>query len=202
MIPLAVVDHGAGNLVSIAQGLTRVGAQVTIARSPADLRGATGIVLPGVGATGTAMRRLAESGFVEPLRAWAGPLFGICVGMQLLFESSDEDAEPCLGLLPGRVGKLRGVERLPHIGWNDLIDRADDPLFRGIDRDATFYFVHSYAPVPRDDGVVTARCAHGEGFVAGIRAGHMLGVQFHPERSGSNGLRLLANFVQEVARAA
>ena len=201
MIPVAIVDHGAGNLVSIAQGLTRVGAQVSIVRSPADLSGAAGIVLPGVGATGTAMRRLAESGFVEPLVTWPGPLLGICVGLQLLFDGSEEDTEPCLGLLPGRVGMLRGVERLPHIGWNDLTDRADDPLFRGIDPDATFYFVHSYAPVPADDGIVTAACAHGEGFVAAIRSGHLLGVQFHPERSGSNGLRLLANFVREVAGA-
>ncbi len=204
MIPIAIVDHGAGNLVSIAQGLARAGARVTIAGSPGELTGAAGIVLPGVGATGAAMRRLRASGLVESLCAWPGPLLGICVGLQLLFEASDEDAEPGLGLVSGRVCLLQGVERLPHIGWNDLTDLVEDPLFRGIDPDATFYFVHSYAyaPVPAEPEVVTARCAHGDGFVAAIRSGNRAGVQFHPERSGSNGLQLLANFVGQVAGAA
>ncbi len=202
MTPISVVDHGAGNLVSIAQGLARAGARVTIASSPQELAGAGGVVLPGVGATGAAMRRLRASGLIEPLCNFPGPLLGICVGLQLLFDGSDEDPEPCLGLVPGRNRLLREVERLPHIGWNDLAARREDPLFRGIDPDATFYFVHSYAPDPEDPAVVTARCDHGGGFVAAVRSGRRTGVQFHPERSGSNGLRVLANFVEEVTRAA
>lgn len=194
-----MIDHGAGNLVSVAQGLVRSGAEVEIVETPAGLVGADAVVLPGVGATGAAMSRLRETGLAPAIRDWQGPLLGICVGLQLFFGRSEEDGGNCLDLIPGSVVRLVDAPRLPHIGWNDLHDRADDPLFAGLEPDATFYFVHSYAPVPEDDAVVIARSEYGRPFVAAVRDGNRVGVQFHPERSGRHGLHILSNFVRHVA---
>ena len=200
MTRLAVIDHGAGNLVSIQRALEVVGGEPRIAEGPADLRGAEAVVLPGVGATGAAMARLDEQGLVEPLQKWDGPLLGICVGMQLLFDSSDEDGGACLGVVPGSVQAISG-RPLPHMGWNDVWT-SDDPLFDGVASGSLFTFVHSFAAVPDDPSIVTATSDHGGRFVAAIRAGNYLGLQFHPERSGASGLRVLENFVGEVRRAA
>lgn len=199
MTRIAVIDHGAGNLVSIRQGLENQGATVVVADQPADLAAADGIVLPGVGATGAAMRRIREAGLVEPLTEWKGPLFGICVGLQLLFTDSEEDGGSALGLIPGRVRRLETAPRLPHIGWND-VQIGSDPLFSGISSGTTFYFVHSFAPVPDDPSVVRATTSYGAGFVAAVRSGSRVGVQFHPERSGRAGLRILGNFVDECRK--
>jgi len=197
---IAVVDHGAGNLVSIAQGLERAGADATIATDPAGLRGVNGIVLPGVGTTGAAMARLEAAGMVEPLQEWTGPLLGICVGLQLFFEHSEEDGTEALGLIAGRVQRLDAAPLLPHIGWND-VSFSPDPIFAGVPQEATFYFVHSYAVVPEDRSTVIAETSYGAPFVAAARAGSRVGVQFHPERSGAHGLRMLANFVNTCGEA-
>jgi len=194
-----VVDHGAGNLVSIAQGLSRAGADVAVVTRPNDIADAAGIVLPGVGTTGAAMERLTAAGFVSPLREWKRPLLGICVGLQLFFEHSEEDGTDALGLIAGRVGKLENAPLLPHIGWND-VTLAADPIFAGIDQGNTFYFVHSYAVVPEDPSVIIATTDYGQPFAAAARSGDRVGVQFHPERSGAAGLQLLANFVAECGR--
>lgn len=205
MSRIVVIDHGAGNLVSIAQGLRRAGATVDVVDDPAHLGDPSGIVLPGVGATGAAMRRLEEAGLVDPLRQWDGPLLGICVGLQLFFDSSDEDVNGrCLGLVPGRVRRLEDAPLLPHIGWNDVAT-IDDPLFDGIPSGTPFYFVHSFAPVPEDPATIIGRTLYGGPVVAAIRSGHRVGVQFHPERSASAGLAMLGNFVdicEGSARAA
>ncbi len=198
MTTIAVVDHGAGNLVSIAQGLERAGARVVVAATPAELESAQGIVLPGVGSTGAVMAGIRRGGFVDALRSRRVPLLGICVGMQVLFDHSDEDATSGLGLIPGRVRRL-AARRLPHIGWNDVTVVRPDPLFAGTD--PVFYFVHSYAPVCDDVDHVVARCEYGEPFVAAVRAGTVAGVQFHPERSATAGLRLLSNFVASCRTA-
>jgi glutamine amidotransferase len=192
---IAVVDHGAGNLVSIARGLETAGAAVTVATGPAGLEGADGVVLPGVGATAAAMDRLRSAGFVDSLRNVTVPLLGICVGLQVLFESSDEDGAVCLGLLDGRVEILPDAPLLPHIGWNDVTPTKPDPLFAGIDDPTTFYFVHSYAAVPADVSTIVATTVYGRPFAAAVRRGSVAGVQFHPERSGPAGLAMLANFV-------
>ena len=197
MTPIGVIDHGAGNLVSIAQGLARAGADVQLLDAPPTSSSVAGLVLPGVGSTGAAMERLDAAGFVPYLRDWNGPLLGICVGLQLLFEFSDEDDTTCLGLIPGVVRRLRGGERLPHIGWNP-VSLDTDPLFAELGSPTEFYFVHSFAPEPTDASIVVATAAHGAPFVAGVRTGHLAGVQFHPERSGPAGLRVLANFVADV----
>lgn len=200
MTRLAVIDHGAGNLVSIQRALEVVGGRPWIVEGPEGLNGADAVVLPGVGATGAAMRRLHRQGLVEPLREWEGPLLGICVGMQLLFDASDEDGGTCLALVPGSVRAIKGLP-LPHMGWNDVWT-SDDPIFDGIAPGALFTFVHSYAAIPDDPGIVTATSDHGGGFVAAIRDRTYLGLQFHPERSGAAGLQVLDNFVAEVRRAA
>jgi len=198
---VAVVDHGAGNLVSIAQGLRRAGAEVLVTDRAGDLGGVDGVVLPGVGTTGAAMSRLDAAGLSDPLRAWKGPLLGICVGLQLFFESSEEDGSRGLGLLPGTVRRLEQAPRLPHIGWNDVA-MAPDALFAGIPDGSPFYFVHSFAPDPADASVVIGRTEYGRTFTAAVRSGARVGVQFHPERSGDLGLRVLGNFVAICAEAA
>lgn len=201
MTHIAVVDHGAGNLVSIAQGLRRAGAFVTVATEPAQLRDADGVVLPGVGATGAVMEGIDRGGFRDALTSLETPLLGICVGMQVLFETSDEDGARCLGLLEGSVRRLPRAPRLPHIGWNDLSIRRPEPLLSGIDDATTVYFVHSYAPEPDDPGVVTATTNYGSEIVAAVRRDSITGVQFHPERSGRPGLQILRRFVEWCAEA-
>lgn len=196
-----VVDYGAGNLVSIEQALTRVGAAVTIARDPADLDGADALVVPGVGAAAPAMERLGAAGLVEPIRAWIAdgrPYLGICLGLQLLFDGSDEDGAATLGVIAGRTVRLVDAPTLPHIGWNQVERVREHPLFAGIAPDADFYFVHSFAGAPDGadaDETTLARTTHGGMFVSVVARANILGVQFHPERSGTDGLRLLANIV-------
>ncbi len=196
---IAVVDYGAGNLVSIDQALTSVGATVTVAVDADGLQGADAIVVPGVGAAGPAMARLARGGLVDAILDWvAGDRFylGICLGLQLLFEGSDEDGATTLGVLPGRTSRLDDAPTLPHIGWNQVVRTREHPLFDGIADGADLYFVHSYAGVPAPDAgdVALARTEHGRPFVSAVARSRLLGVQFHPERSGTDGLRLLANF--------
>jgi glutamine amidotransferase len=201
---IAVVDHGAGNLVSIAQGLERVEADVIVATEPGQMDGVDGVVLPGVGSTAAAMHRISEAGFIGPLTSMAVPLLGVCVGMQVLFDTSDEDGAACLGIMSGIVRELKNTPTLPHIGWND-VTMTDDPLFAGFDSSELFYFAHSYAPVPIDASITIGTSTHGETFVAAVRQGSVAGVQFHPERSGDAGIKLLSNFVrncEEVQRAA
>lgn len=201
----AVVDYGAGNLVSIEQGLTAAGADVRLALGPDDLAGADALVVPGVGAAAPAMERLRGQRLVEPIRDWIAadrPFLGICLGLQLLFEGSDEDGAVTLGVLPGRTRRLRDAPTLPHIGWNQVDLAYPHPAFDGIGNGADFYFVHSYAgDLPERHCDVVGQTTHGSTFVSAVSRGNLLGVQFHPERSGSDGLRLLANVVA-TARAA
>jgi imidazole glycerol phosphate synthase glutamine amidotransferase subunit len=203
---IAIVDYGAGNLVSIEQGLTAVGARALRATQPDDLRDVDGLVVPGVGAAAPAMRRLARARLVDPILAWIAadrPYLGICLGLQLLFEGSDEDGAVTFGVLPGRTRRLDGAPTLPHIGWNQVERVRSHPAFDGIADGADFYFVHSYAGMP--DGSVpdlaVAETEHGARFVSAVARGALLGVQFHPERSGRDGLRLLGTFTAAVAAA-
>jgi imidazole glycerol phosphate synthase glutamine amidotransferase subunit len=205
---VAVVDYGAGNLVSIEQALLAVGADPVRAREPDDLAGAGALIVPGVGAAEPAMRRLARARLVDPILAWiaAGrPYLGICLGLQLLFEGSDEDGADTFGVLEGRTVRLADAPTLPHIGWNQVERRRDHPLFDGIAPSADLYFVHSYAGAPSGvagERIVLAETEHGGRFASAIERGNVLGVQFHPERSGGDGLRILANFVRWSAALA
>jgi imidazole glycerol phosphate synthase glutamine amidotransferase subunit len=205
---IAVVDYGAGNMVSIEQALSAVGAEVRIADEAADLAGVVAVVVPGVGAAGPAMERLERQGLTGPISAWLAadrPFMGICLGLQLLFDGSDEDGAITLGALPGRTARLTDAPTLPHIGWNQVERMRAHPVFDGIDDGADFYFVHSYAGEPTDASgrgdLVLARTTHGQPFVSAVGRGALVGVQFHPERSGPDGLRFLANFVGLVRAA-
>jgi len=202
---VAVVDYGAGNLVSIDQALRTVGARVAVVRSSDELAAtaADALIVPGVGAAGPAMERLTEAGLVEPIRRWIAddrPFLGICLGLQLLFDGSDEDGASTLGVLRGRTHRLVEAPTLPHIGWNQVERRRSHPLFGGITQAADFYFVHSFAGAvaPEAADAVLAETTHGRPFVSAVARGNLLGVQFHPERSGDHGLRLLGNFAALV----
>lgn len=196
MTSVVVVDHGAGNLVSISQGLAVTGADVEISSDPGAIAMADGVILPGVGAAGTVMGGIVAAGLEDLLRRLQVPVLGICVGMQVMFDRSDEDGTACLGVIPGVVRRLEGTPRLPHIGWNDV--DGSHPLLAGTDR--CFYFVHSFAPVPSDPDVIVGLTDYDDVFVSAVARKNYYGVQFHPERSGPAGLRLLANFVSLCAQ--
>lgn len=193
---VALIDAGGANLGSVRYALERLGVTARIVRDADALREAERVILPGVGAAPHAMHLLRERGLDEALRALQAPLLGVCLGMQLLFEASEEGHVSCLGLLPGCVGGLRpgpGI-RVPHMGWNTLEKTHDVPLLDGIQTGAQAYFVHAYA-APVGDGCI-ATCDHGQRFAAVVQRGNICGMQFHPERSGAVGARLLANFLQ------
>jgi glutamine amidotransferase len=198
---IAICDYGSGNLHSVSRALERAGAQVRVAAEPSMLTAADAIVIPGVGHFGQCVRALRDVGFEGPLRAAvdAGtPVIGVCVGMQILFEGSDEDGEVGLGLLPGRVHRLPATVRVPHMGWNTVAWAGRRHAFvAGIPDDTFFYFVHSFAPDLGPDTVGASE--HGRAFSAVVARDNVFATQFHPEKSGEAGLALYANIVREVA---
>jgi glutamine amidotransferase len=203
---LALIDAGGANLGSVRYALARLGVQPRLVRDADDLGAPARVILPGVGAAGAAMRLLHERGLVDALRASEAPLLGICLGMQLLFDSSEEGEVACLGLIPGRVVRMTGGPglRVPHMGWNRLEFRSgsstggtNPALLDGIDDGAHAYFVHGYA-VPVLDCTIAAS-THGQPFSAAVAQGCRYGMQFHPERSSQVGLRLLENFLKVPA---
>jgi glutamine amidotransferase len=196
---IAILDYGMGNLRSVEKALERVGAEPTLTSDAAEARSADGIVLPGVGAFPKAMERIRELGLDELIaeRIDAGvPILGICLGFQLLFERSSElGGGAGLGALAGSVEPLRAGElKVPHIGWSPARWHKVSRLTAGLADDEPFYFVHSFAPAPAEPDDVLATATHGEPFVAAIDRDPVFGVQFHPEKSSTAGLRLLANF--------
>lgn len=199
MTEVVLIDAGGANLGSVRYALERLGARVRVSASAEEISTAERVILPGVGAAAPGMARLRELGLVEVVRDLCQPLLGVCLGMQLLYESSEEGDVECLGLLPGRVRKLVAAEdaavRVPHMGWNRLRRERDDPLLAGIDDGAHAYFVHSYAAPTGAETLVS--CNHGVDFAAMVRSGNRYGAQFHPERSSTVGARLLENFLSE-----
>lgn len=202
--PVAVLDYGVGNLHSAAKALDRAGAEVRVVPTVADAGGAAGLVVPGVGAYGACLNGLASAGGAAAVAGWlegGRPLLGICVGMQLLFEASEEGpVSDGVGVVPGKIRRLTGDVKIPHIGWDEITVRPGSRLFAGLGHGTRFYFVHSYAPEP-DGDAVAAVCDYGGRFAAAVEHGNLFGTQFHPEKSGDAGLALLANFVT-VAGAA
>jgi imidazole glycerol-phosphate synthase subunit HisH len=200
---IAVVDYGIGNLRSAEKALQSLGAAAALTSEPAAVERADAVVLPGVGAFGACMRALRASGLEAVTRAAATdgrPFLGICIGMQMLFDGSDETPEvDGLGVVAGRVTRLPETERLPQIGWNTLEVTTGSRLCAQLPDPAWLYFVHSYAPEPDDDAVVAAWCAYGRQFAAAIEHGPLWATQFHPEKSGAVGLRLMRNFVEAAA---
>jgi glutamine amidotransferase len=204
---IAVLDYGIGNLRSAEKALQHLGADARLVSEPDDARGADAVVLPGVGAFGACMRALRASRLDRVALDAVDrgtPFLGVCVGMQLLYDGSDEDPdEKGLGIVSGRVKKLRGDVKLPQMQWNRLdLRNADDPLVQDLapDGEPWVYFVHSYAPEDTGDDVI-ATCDYGGEVVAAIGRPNLWATQFHPEKSGVVGLRLLANFARTANRA-
>ena len=193
---VALIDAGGANLGSVRYALERLGVDARIVRDADGLHGAQRVILPGVGAAPLAMKLLRERGLDVALRAIEVPLIGICLGMQLLFDASEEGDVACLGLLPGTVRRMQGSTglRVPHMGWNTLDVVRESALLVGIAKPAHAYFVHGYAAPVTDDCI--ASCTHGEPFAACVERGRIAGMQFHPERSADVGSKLLANFLR------
>jgi len=202
---IAIVDYGVGNLASLDGALRRAGADdVRITRSQVDILAAKAVVLPGVGRFGhcaSELRRLGLDVIVRVARDRGIPLLGLCVGMQLLFDASEEDpGTPGLGLYRGRVRRLSGDVRVPHTGWNQVRIVRPHPWLADVPDEAYFYFVHSYAVEPADEGAIVATVDHGRAFSAAVGGAGMLGLQFHPEKSGAMGISVLRSFVRAIAR--
>jgi glutamine amidotransferase len=203
-VTVAVVDYGINNLGSVRRALADLGADVRIAGQPDELAEATRIVLPGVGAFGAAMARLRAGGWVEALTeqvvGGGRPFLGICLGMQLLATSSEENGfQDRLGLVPGRVRRLGVLGcslRIPHVGWNEVRFVDGAALFRAIPQATDFYFVHSYAFEPDRADIVCATTTYGAPLTAAVQYGHIFGTQFHPEKSSRAGRQILRNFLE------
>ena len=198
---IAVVDYGMGNLRSVSKALERVApqAEVLVTADPESIRSADRVVVPGQGALPDCMRQLGESGareaVVEATRA--KPFLGICIGLQMLFERGEEGNSAGLGVLPGHVPRLSVTGlKIPHIGWNEVVQARAHALWAGIPDRTRFYFVHSYYPAPRDAVLTAATSAYGAPFTCAIARDNIFAVQFHPEKSQSAGLQLLSNFVR------
>lgn len=196
---VSLVNYGLGNLGSVSNMLRRAGTKATLVTTPDEILASERVLLPGVGAFDEGMDRLTRLGLVEPLQEFASsgrPLFGICLGMQLLLDSSEEGERAGLGLIPGRSVRFsegQGV-RVPHMGWNLVQAVHSDPLIDGLPDEARFYFVHSYRVVPEADDAVLATTDYGGGFVSMMRTGNVMGAQFHPEKSHAFGMTILKNF--------
>ncbi|MDR0433794.1 MAG: imidazole glycerol phosphate synthase subunit HisH [Gracilibacteraceae bacterium] len=195
---IGIVDYERGNLHSVCKALEKLGYRAEILREPAAAAAARGLILPGVGAFADAMSALAAKGWIGPLLDFARsgrPFFGICLGMQILFEKGEEHGEHAgLSLLPGRVTRFAAPLKTPHMGWNNLRVLKENPLFTGVPQDSFFYFVHSYYAAPADDDCRAGVCVYGTEFAALVGRDNVWGAQFHPEKSGRWGLRVLDNF--------
>lgn len=199
---IAIIDYGMGNLRSVYKGFLKAGVQAAVVEDPALVDGADGVVLPGVGAFGDAMVNLRVAGMVGAIhRAVAAgkPLLGICLGQQLLFEASEEwGYNKGLGIFPGRVRRLPEGLKVPHMGWNQIQINKEDPLLEGIPDYSSFYFVHSYAVDPSDKELILALTEYGTRFASIVGKGKVYGIQFHPEKSSTLGLKILENFGRVV----
>ena len=192
---LAIIDSGGANISSVKHALRRLGAEPVFTADAETIRTADRVILPGVGAAGAAMSRLRELDLFDCIRGLQQPVLGICLGMQLLFEQSEEDEVECLGVIPGRLEKLQASAglRVPHMGWNTTTVVREGALMNGLPANPWFYFVHSYYAPTGDSTLAT--CTHGNPFAAIVRQENFYGAQFHPERSARYGARLLANFL-------
>src|SRR6266481_8579296 len=197
---VAIIDYGVGNLRSVEKAFTAVGCDAVVSSDEKTLRQAEHLVLPGVGAFGACMKALTERGFDELVRervAEGTPLLGVCVGMQMLFEESEEfGATPGLRLLSGRVRRFALDLVVPQVGWNQIRQRATHSLFEGIVDGVFFYFVHSYYCEPEDPAIVIGETEYGATYASVVARDNVCGVQFHPEKSQAVGLRLLSNFAR------
>lgn len=192
---IQVIDYGAGNIRNVCTALTKIGQKYAVLNDGKLLDPNKKVIFPGVGAAGAAMRNLLEKGFISAIKKIEAPFLGICLGMQLLFEYSEENDTDCLGIIKGRVRKFGNDVKVPQIGWNKVRIVQKDPLFKDISDKSYFYFVNSYF-VDCEDKFSLSSSAYGKIFTAAVRQRNFWGVQFHPEKSGEIGLKLLSNFCE------
>jgi len=199
-----IIDYGAGNLRSVANAILSLGYEPKITTSGKDIKGAQAVILPGVGAAAEAMDSLRRLGMIEPILRYIAddrPFFGVCLGLQVLFSSTEEGGwQDCLGIIPGRVKRLPSTLKTPHMGWNQLRQIKKHPVFEGIADSTNFYFVHSYHAVPDDRSVILGETDYGINICGAIVMGNLVATQFHPEKSGKPGLRLYQNFLTRATR--
>ena len=202
-LDVVIVDYGAGNLRSVSRAVAHVGYEPRVTQDPHEAAAAEALIVPGVGAAADTMRNLREHGMVEPVREFIAsgrPFLGVCMGQQALLSVSEEGGEhECLGIIPGRVKKLPGGQKVPHMGWNQVRQRTQHPIFDDIPDDSYFYFVHSYYPQPDDPAVVIGETDYGVTFASVLARDNIVATQFHPEKSGEVGLRMYANFLRWAA---
>ena len=196
---VVIVDYGAGNLRSVARAVEHVGYEAKVTRDPHDVTDADALIVPGVGAAADTMRNLSEHKMVEPVRGYIAsgrPFLGVCMGQQALLSVSEEGGEhACLDIIPGRVKKLPGGQKVPHMGWNRVLQKSAHFIFDEIPDDSYFYFLHSYYPQPDDASVVVGETDYGVTFASVLARDNIVATQFHPEKSGEMGLRMYRNFL-------
>jgi glutamine amidotransferase len=196
---VAIVDYGGGNVRSVANAVSRLGYRSRVTGNAGDVVSAAAVILPGVGAAADTMRQLERSGLSGAVRQVVTdnrPLLAICVGMQVLLDSTEEGGRhDCLGVVPGAVRRLPPGLKVPHIGWNQVKQKVRHAIFEGIPDETDFYFVHSYYAEPEEESVVAATTEYGVTFCAAVVSGNLVATQFHPERSGEYGLRMYRNFL-------
>lgn len=196
---IVIIDYGVGNLASVKNALDKLGVKNVVSNDPITIKKAEALILPGVGAAGQGMKNLKKIGLdkviVEEIKK-GKPFLGICLGMQLLFEKSEEGNVNCLGVLKGSVKKFKKMKKVPQIGWNQIDIQQKINLFRNIDNGSYFYFVNSFYCLPEDKEVIAGITNYGEAFASIVAKDNVVGVQFHPERSGKVGFKLLKNFVK------
>ena len=199
---IVVIDYESGNLRSVARAVEKAGVVPRVTSNPALLDSADAVILPGVGSGPAAMSALNARGLVEPLLGYIAsgrPFLGVCLGLQLLLEATDEGDADCIGLVPGRVRRLPDGMKVPHMGWNTVRFQTEHPLWAGIPQDSHFYFVHSYYADPTQRDNVAGVTEYGVPFCSVYARDNVVATQFHPEKSGVNGLRIYANFVNQAA---
>lgn len=199
---IAIINYGAGNLGSVVNALVKLGYRPSVTDAVSELLKADAVFLPGVGAAGDTMRNLESSGMAEAVKKLVGlgrPLFAICIGLQVLLSATEEGGEyKCLDIIPGRVKKLPDGLKIPHMGWNQVRQLKSHPIFKNIEDNTNFYFVHSYYAQPQDSRVVAGVTEYGVEFCSMVIRDNLLATQFHPEKSGEAGLTMYSNFLEIV----
>ena len=198
---ITVIDYQAGNIRSVEKALEKSGASVRVSGKASDLEKSDAVVFPGQGSCDSSMVNLRNQGLDEVLVEWINsgkPFMGVCLGLQLLLEESDEGDEKGLGVLEGRVEKLPEGQKVPHMGWNSVRFTTDHPVFKGVSQNSYFYFVHSYIAVPKASSIIAGHTEYGRDFCSAVAFDNVVAVQFHPEKSGENGLNIYKNFVSYV----
>jgi len=199
---VVIIDYGAGNLRSVVNAVTKLGYQPIVTSDPAEVLQAEKVILPGVGAAGCTVESLKKLGLTKAINEYIAadrPFLGICIGLQVLFSTTEEGGgSDCMGIIPGRVKKLPPGLKIPHMGWNQVRQKQAHPVFEGIADDTNFYFVHSYYIVPEDESIVIGETEYDIIFCSAIARGNLVATQFHPEKSGEFGLKIYQNFLRPV----